>query len=213
MKRVECLKVLALAGACCIATTAAKASVLVSMTSRTAVTGGFDYTYQASLSPDQQLNTAVQPNFFTIYDFGPATLVSSMGTGTFAGSNWSFLLNSNLTTAAEGVTPNNDPNIADVRATYSGPVVTGSGTVGNLGTFTLFTTDTGPFAIQNDKQDAQAVKFAPGEPTNDTPVSNLAAIATPTFVPVMPMPMPEPGTLALMTAGVLGVALVRRSRA
>jgi hypothetical protein len=150
-------------------------------------------------------------NFFTIYDFGPATLVSSMGTGTFASSNWSFLLNSNLTTTAEGITPSNDPTVADVRATYSGPVVTGSGTIGNLGTFTLFTTYTGPFAVQNNKQDAQAVKYAPGEPTNDTPVSNLAAIATPTFVPVMSVP--EPGTLALMTAGVLGVAFVRRSRA
>jgi hypothetical protein len=212
MNKLKTLKIIALASACCLAATAANASVLVSFTNRTAVTGGFDYTYMASLSPDQQLNTAIQPNFFTIYDFGPATLVSSMGTGTFAGSDWSFQLNSNLSTAAEGVTPSNDPTIADVRATYSGPVMAGSGTIGNLGTFTLFTTFTGPFAIQNDKQDAQAGKFAPGTPTNNTPVSNLAAVAVPTFLPVT-VPVPEPGTLALLTAGLFGVAVVRRARA
>jgi hypothetical protein len=165
----------------------ADASIIAAFLDRTAVAGGFDYTYGATLSQDEQLDVSVSPVFFTLYDFGSTTLDGTTGT---LSTNWSLALNANQPTPAAGTAPNNNPAIGDVRATYSGPVITGPtlGTdLNNLGTFTLFTRLTGPFVIVPQGQDAQLQKFAPGSPSDDTQTANLAAVAMPTPA-VVPVP-------------------------
>ncbi len=198
-----------MAGAATLSAAPAQASILVSLLgSPTATDGGFNYTYGATLAQDQQLDTSVQPVFFTVYDFGQATLGARTG---LIASNFTFALNANQSVAANAVLPNNNPSISDVRATYAGPVVTGTGigtATSNLGTFTLFTTFTGPYAVQQNAQDAQLEKYSPGSPTNDAPASNISAIAIPTISTV-----PEPATMSLLGVGLLGLGAMRRKRA
>lgn len=196
--------------ACVLAATplvGAHASVILSLVSEAPTTGGYDYTYGATLSQDEQLDTSVQPVFFTIYDFGTAALQGTTGT---LSSDWTFQLDTPQLTPAEGTAPNNNTSIDAIRATYSGPVETGPdlGTgQDNLGTFTLFTTVSGSYSIENNVQDAQLEKYAPGSSANDTPTSNLAALAIPT-----PAPVPEPAPLAVIGCALLGLAAVRRVR-
>lgn len=185
----------------------AHASVILDLNSRTAVAGGFDYVYSVTLSQDEQLDPSVQPVFFTLYDFGPASLVATSGK---MSTDWSFALNTKETTSAEGVVPNNVASFADVRATYTGPDVkpTSVGTgMDNLGTFTLFTAFTGPFAIFNNDQDAQLEKFAPNTPTDDTATSNLAAVGIPSAAHA-----PEPSSLLLLGGALCAVGMFRRRR-
>jgi hypothetical protein len=172
------------------------------------VAGGFDYTYNATLSGDEQLDPTVSADFFTIYDFGQATLAGT--TGFLASAGWSSLLNTNIATPAQAETPNNVSSIDDVRFTYTGAAITGSfldkGAAGNLGTFTLFTTNTGPEAIFLNDQDAQLQKYAPGTVTNDTTDANIASVA----VPTNGRAIPEPASLALLGIGTIGFAFIRR---
>ena len=60
----------------------AEASIIISLVGNpTAATvigqSGFDYTYSATLSSDEELDKSVNPVFFTVYDFGAATLVTT----------------------------------------------------------------------------------------------------------------------------------------
>ncbi len=189
----------------------AQASIIISLVGNpVAVTGGFDYVYSATLSSDEQINPATSSVFFSLYDFGKGSLVAD---NLVNASSWTFALNSNLTTYAQAELPNNNASIADVRATYTGAAVNGTALgaqSGDLGTFTLFTTSTGPFAIFNDDQDAQLQKYSPGTPTNNTEASNIDSVAVPTLGRVVGVP--EPASLTLLGAGLVGMAIKRRRR-
>jgi hypothetical protein len=194
-----------------LAAVPARASIIVTLENTTAANGGMDYTYAVTLSQDEQLNNSVQQAFFDIYNFGAASLVSE--TGDMNSGSWAF---SNVivpsSSYAEGTTPADNKNTLDIRFVYSGPVVTGPslGTAdGNLGTFTVFTTYTGSYSVHNNVQDAQLVKFAPGQVSNNTPTSNLAAAATPDA----PAAVPEPASLAMLAGSlVAGGIFAGRSR-
>jgi hypothetical protein len=208
MQKILLAGVAAVSFAIGLASPSADASIITALVSRTAVAGGLDYTYGATLSQDQQLDPTVSPVFFTLYDFGPTTLDGTTGA---LSTNWSFALNANQPTPATGTAPHNNPATDDVRATYSGPSTTGPslGTgLSNLGTFTLFTTLTGPFAIVPLDQDAQLQKFAPGSPTDDTQTANLAAVA----VPTPGTAISEPASIVVLGIGLLGLGLLRRKQ-
>ena len=191
----------ALLGAATIAAPA-RASIIVTLDSTAKVTGGVDYTYGVNLSNDEQLNNSVQSTFFDLYNFGVAKFVSA--TGDMGNGDWAFsntYLNSS--SYAEGVNPVNNASIADIRFVYSGPIVTGpqlGNGADNLGTFTVFTTYTGAYSIHNNTQDAQLAKYAPGQVSNNTPSSNIDAVAVPNAPAV-----PEPASLAMLATGIAGL--------
>ncbi len=189
----------------------AQASIIISLVGNpVAVTGGFDYTYSATLSSDEEINPSTSAVFFTLYDFGAGSLKSDNLVN--AGS-WTFALNKNLTTYAQAEAPNNNASIDDVRATYTGATTNGAalgGQAGDLGTFTLFTKSTGPYAIFADDQDAQLQKYAPGTATNDTEASNIDSVAVPTLGRAVGVP--EPASLTLLGAGLVGLVMKRRRR-
>ena len=115
-----------------IPVTAARADILPAVGSPTvaAVAGGFNWTYDITLTATQQVQTS---DSFTIYDFGPGSLVS-------APVGWTLttdpLAPATGTSSSGTVTPS-QTNALNYTFTYTGGTVMGQADLGN---FILFST-------------------------------------------------------------------------
>jgi hypothetical protein len=189
-----------LLGAIATANTPSQANI-VEFDSVTAVPGGFDWTYTAALTNFQIIDVTANPDFFTVFDFGPSALVSDTGL-----LNTNFTYSTSLTsTHAFGTSPTDDPSILNVNFTANpGTPVVGPGPL-ILGTFTLFSTS-GPGSHD---------VFFDGQGTNNnvefTPLSDVGLVAAP--ISAVPTPIMGVGLPGMITAvGALGLLGWRRKR-
>jgi hypothetical protein len=172
--------------------------------------GGFLWTFDVAISADQKASgagsiptagvnttddTRSLKDYITWYDFGGFTGVVITPAG------WDDLSFS-LGSTPQGSNPGQDlaefPNITVYRSIDVG--LFGPATF-QVSIESLFSTQVlGYFA-------SEATKNAPGELTNNTGVANAGRTITPFRVVAQ---VPEPGTLLLMGAGLLGLGIYRR---
>lgn len=173
-----------------------KAGLLPVTVSTTPESGNFRWTYAIVLPTDSQLRTG---DYFTIYDFG----------GLVEGSNfqpigWEYE-QSNIGPVPEGVTPDDNPDLANLTWRYNGPTLTSGQTgLGNFWAVSTFSQSTDSFFTAR---------------THRTTDGRIDTNITDTFVPVPVAPnvtepnlVPEPTTFALMALGLPLVGLARRMR-
>jgi hypothetical protein len=171
---------------------AARADLTTSFVSVTPVAGGFDWQYRVNLDSIQRIDTGIT-NFVTIYDFGPNTLLVPL-------PNFTYL--STLTnTPAFQTTPVDNPNILNVRFTYTGATnIVGPQTIGF---FDLFSPN-GPSRTVS--TDGQAMQIGV-PPDTDQLRGNVSS----TIAPV-PVPAAGAGLPGLVAACGGLIALARRRR-
>ena len=177
----------------------------------TPVSGGFAFNYRADLTGDERLDpvatsgqtcpapgpTLVQCNppgtFFTVYDIPGFASANTTASGWF------------VTTQNVGITPStingssiDNPAIVNVTFTYTGPVVHANGSTVSFTGFQIVSTFNGVNAGGNFS--SQATKDA-----GDS-IGNTDQVVGPVSIPAATVP--EPGSMALIGAGLIGLALL-----
>lgn len=203
MRRLSALILVSFALAVC-----ASASIIPSLASGPvpAVTGGFDYAYSLGLSGDERLDPAAtdgnncfdggpcdpKGTFFTIYNIAglnqSATLSEPLPSG------WSVSIQ------MVGITPFNLPFGAgpnpNVTFEYNGPIVIGPATFGS-------------FNIISSLNQKMLGKFS-SQSTNNTTDRNGQADFVFGAVSVPGSTVPEPASMAMIGAGLIGLAFARK---
>ncbi len=178
----------------------ASASIIYEFQSVTPSGSNFDWKYNARLSADQKL-TASATDFAVVYDF--LGLVSATTTNLVAGLSESTTIEA-LTTPQpvfQGVP--DSASQGNVRTTISGTYTPSVNTV--IYTIDIISTlgGTGTATYQS----AQAIKNAPGTPTDGAVAGNSTTVEAPG---ILQGTTPEPATMALMGSALLGLGFLRK---
>ena len=194
------LTVAVAAGAVALTANPARAGLLPVSVTVQPEAGNFRWTYSVVLPTDMKLQAG---NYFTIYDFAGYMSGSGMVTATSPDSSFSqywTLSTSPLGPTPDRLNPQDDPNVANLTFTYSGPTIpNGQLTLGNfVASSTFGNTGTSFFTATNPQALSGAVD------------SNI----TDTLVPVgteIPGPIgtPEPTTMVLAGLGLPLIGLGR----
>jgi hypothetical protein len=178
----------------------AQADIIPTITVASPVQVGnlFRYTYTATLSADQSLQTG---NFFTIYDFQGFV---KFGTTPVGFSATSSLIGQ---TPAK-VLPNDDPTVRNATFTYSGPSINDTpgdfeGVSTQLGSFQIFSRFDGLGFIDFASLGTKNNGFADG-----TAVANVGLTAGPLAGSGNPNGVPEPSVWAMLVIGFGAVGIV-----
>ncbi|HEY6070141.1 MAG TPA: PEP-CTERM sorting domain-containing protein [Chthoniobacterales bacterium] len=184
MKRILCLV------GCVIALTVARGDLIPSFNGTSPGSGtNTAVNYAINITSDQEVHIG---DFFTIYDFGPfiaGTNVQPAG--------WAFS-SALVTSSPSGVNPPDDPSLANLTWTYTGPSVIPTGT--HLGPFSV---QIATAQFQETLQLRLSYFAAQGTKVSDpigTKLSNVGRVS-------VPVPVPEPTTLSLLAVGALGAAV------
>ncbi len=174
----------------------AKADIIVTLTGPAmAVAGGYDWTYQATLTSAETLPVGTT-GFFTINDISttPVTLLS-----TTADLTTDFSYNSSLTNVpAFNTSPPDSASLYNMQFQFIGSTaLSGHGASLVLGDFTIQTTSNLTQVLTYDGQ-ATSTDL-------NTPDGNNGPVLGPTFA----SPVPEPASMLLFGAGLVALLLIK----
>lgn len=169
--------------------------------------GNFRWTYSVVLPTDMKLQAG---SYFTIYDFAGyqdgSAMVTAAGPDDSYAQYWS-VTTSNLGPTPNQLSPNDNPNIANLTFTYNGPTLP-IGEPGSLGLGNFVATST----YGQDKAKDGAFTATNPRAIDGVVDSNLTSTIVPGDDVTTPPGVPEPATLALAGLGLPFVGLARYFR-